>query len=357
MINKENESLIVLIFGASGSGKSTLVMELKNISDRVSINQKATTRPLRKYDSDEIISVKNIDKNKYPFIYCQYGNEYGINQSEIDDAIQSGKDHFIICNDIDIIKTLFKKYGNRVKTLFILFNAPKEHIVAVQKSRGIDDDNIRLRLEKIDILSQIFIRNNELFDGVVLNKLDAPIGDMVFQVERILKRNYSNKEYEISFIDKSNMSEMLEILNIINDNLKNISGYPSKIVHQGFVLILSGILNNEPSSNVTNISIKKACQKCGLKGSLINELGISEQINEKILGSIRMAQFIIVDLTHRSPNIFYEIGYAHALKKPTVLIAREGTKQHLNIQGYPVIFFNSSARLEKELMAFFEKHK
>jgi O-acetyl-ADP-ribose deacetylase (regulator of RNase III) len=68
-------------------------------------------------------------------------------------------------------------------------------------------------------------------------------------------------------------------------------------------------------------------------------------------GSIRdtMIQHIfsdavaLVDITTFNPNVFYELGVRHALKRSvTVLIAREGVKVPFNINGLKVLPYNSA---------------
>jgi hypothetical protein len=41
-------------------------------------------------------------------------------------------------------------------------------------------------------------------------------------------------------------------------------------------------------------------------------------------------------------NVFYEVGYAHALNKFTVLLAEEGTKLLFDLSGYRCIFYKNS---------------
>ena len=61
----------------------------------------------------------------------------------------------------------------------------------------------------------------------------------------------------------------------------------------------------------------------------------------------------MADLTHERPNVYYEIGYAHAFKKPTILTARKGTEPHFDVQGFPIISYDNSTNLEHELIRFF----
>lgn len=42
----------------------------------------------------------------------------------------------------------------------------------------------------------------------------------------------------------------------------------------------------------------------------------------EILDAVRSADYLIADLTGSNPNVFYEIGFAHALGKPVVLLVQ-----------------------------------
>ena len=46
-------------------------------------------------------------------------------------------------------------------------------------------------------------------------------------------------------------------------------------------------------------------------------------IIDDVLQSIRLADYLIADLTGRNPNVFYELGFAHCLDKPVILLAQE----------------------------------
>jgi len=62
--------MIYIIFGASGSGKTTLLDIIKSNYDNVDVHVKATTRKVRLYDDDEIVSIPlGIPTDKYDYIY------------------------------------------------------------------------------------------------------------------------------------------------------------------------------------------------------------------------------------------------------------------------------------------------
>lgn len=354
MGNSKKNTSIILIFGASGSGKTTLLNELNVLQKYISINEKATTRPPKKYDSSEIKCIDEIDRNIYPYVYQQYSFEYGVNKLQIEKAIQDNKDHFIICNDIETIKTLKKDYKEKIKTLFLLFDAPRSHIELVQKSRGISDDQIDLRLAKISVLSELFIDNSQLFDGVILNRLGAPFSEMLYQVENIIGKNYSSSTKKTPAIDKIIMQDMIHIINTIRTNLYERSTNYKQILQPNYVFIIMAMIKHDPQLEDIHNAIKRACIYSGLRAERVDDISYVGGITDKVIGSIKCAQFIIADLTHSRPNVYYELGYAHALKKKVLLTAKVGTKPHFDIQGEKIIFYDNTSMLEREIKRFFE---
>ncbi len=77
-----------------------------------------------------------------------------------------------------------------------------------------------------------------------------------------------------------------------------------------------------------------------------DELASAGPVNEDIANAIFKAKLIVADLTGERPNSYYEIGLAHALGKPVIILAQSGTTRHFDIPGYQWHFWNSSEDLE-----------
>jgi hypothetical protein len=58
---------------------------------------------------------------------------------------------------------------------------------------------------------------------------------------------------------------------------------------------------------------------------------------------------IIADTTGGNPNVFYEIGYAHALHKTTILIGRKGQPLPFDIQSMNLILYDDVVELRERL--------
>lgn len=94
-------------------------------------------------------------------------------------------------------------------------------------------------------------------------------------------------------------------------------------------------------------ALKEAALRCGLRAERIDEPETNERITDRILQSIQKAEHVIVDLTYSRPNVFFEAGYAHALGKIPIYVAKEGTKLEFDLKDYPVLFFKNLRELKE----------
>jgi hypothetical protein len=68
------------------------------------------------------------------------------------------------------------------------------------------------------------------------------------------------------------------------------------------------------------------------------------------------AQIVIAEITAPNQNVFYELGYAHALNKPTILMAQRGKELPFDIRSYRVIFYDDSIGGKPALERSLRKH-
>jgi nucleoside 2-deoxyribosyltransferase len=70
--------------------------------------------------------------------------------------------------------------------------------------------------------------------------------------------------------------------------------------------------------NIYDFSIKEVCKEVGVFCQRLDE----QIFQESMLNQIYKADFIIADMSERNPNVFYEVGYAHAKDKNVILITK-----------------------------------
>ncbi len=61
-----------------------------------------------------------------------------------------------------------------------------------------------------------------------------------------------------------------------------------------------------------------------------------------VVRRIQEAEVIIADITPENQNVFYEVGYAHALGKPTILLAEKGKRLPFDVSGFRTLFYENT---------------
>lgn len=117
----------------------------------------------------------------------------------------------------------------------------------------------------------------------------------------------------------------------------------------GYVFIAMPMNPNDRSLEDVHDAIKEACRHCGLHAERVDEPQSNERITNRILESITRAQYVIVDLTHSRPNVFYEAGFAQGKGKTPIYIARSGTPSEFDLKDYPIIYFDNMRQLKSRL--------
>lgn len=67
-------------------------------------------------------------------------------------------------------------------------------------------------------------------------------------------------------------------------------------------------------------TLTRAVRELGLQVRDVADLAAESSMVTNVTRWIDEADFIVADVTRRNPNVFYEIGYAQALKKPTIYV-------------------------------------
>lgn len=112
-------------------------------------------------------------------------------------------------------------------------------------------------------------------------------------------------------------------------------------------------------NNLYNDVIIPVSEKAGFDVIRADEFYSSTPILTDIIKSIKESSVIIADITPDNPNVFYEIGYAHAINKPTILIC-DKTREKLpfDVSSFRTLFYENSiagkSKVENSLRKYLE---
>lgn len=102
--------------------------------------------------------------------------------------------------------------------------------------------------------------------------------------------------------------------------------------------------------DVYKLGIKAACIESGAYCERVDEQIFHNSILSRIYNQISKADIIVADMTGRNPNVFYEVGYAHAMGKQVVLLTKMAEDIPFDLKHYPHIVYGSSiSHLKDEL--------
>lgn len=88
--------------------------------------------------------------------------------------------------------------------------------------------------------------------------------------------------------------------------------------------------------------IKTVCSDENIDVTRIDEEAGPGLIIADITKAITDAKVIIADISPVNANVFYEVGYAHALNKPTILLAEKGTKLPFDVSSFRTLFYENT---------------
>ncbi|MDX1965974.1 MAG: hypothetical protein SFV23_02275 [Planctomycetaceae bacterium] len=101
---------------------------------------------------------------------------------------------------------------------------------------------------------------------------------------------------------------------------------------------------SEPFDTFYRAVVRKVARHEGFEIVRVDEIRGPGNILEDIRRQIAAAHVVVAEISSPNPNVFYEVGYAHALNKPVILLARRSEDRVLpfDLRPYRVIFYDDT---------------
>ncbi len=120
----------------------------------------------------------------------------------------------------------------------------------------------------------------------------------------------------------------------------------SKEIRERSVFVLTPF---HPRYEKTFDIIVSVCNKVGLKCSRGDEQFIRGGVLSHILKELISASIIVANIDGRNPNVFYELGIAHAFDKNVILISSSVDDVPFDLKSQRLIVWKKPGELSKEL--------
>ncbi len=112
----------------------------------------------------------------------------------------------------------------------------------------------------------------------------------------------------------------------------------------------------EPYNTFYREVIQNQAAAAGFDVVRIDEKAGPGVIFQDIQREIEQAEIVIAEITPANPNVFYELGYAHALGKPTILLAQRDAELPFDIRSFRVVFYNDTIGGKSEVEQNLRRH-
>lgn len=242
-----------------------------------------------------------------------------------------------------------------------------EKIQRFLKDRPLDKSSKFTAEDKSDIrtegtINELLVETRQWFNTLAMEVLPYTVYDKkylvdtLFGVEQVIRLDEENPE-----ISRKNLKRR------IDRSLSLITALPSSLIakqpalqHQqtaytsNTAFIIMSMDPGNPELEDVNQAIKEVCLKFGIKAFRADDVEHSDKITDVILQYITNSEFLIADLSYQRPNVYYEIGYAHAINKRPILYRKQKTPLHFDLAVHNVPEYGNVTQLKKLLTKRFE---
>lgn len=184
-------------------------------------------------------------------------------------------------------------------------------------------DKLRLELER---------QLNELSSRLQSDKARfESINHLILDAQRLDRK----PKQQINFVSSNALIRDLEI--------------DSTQVDPKLVLVLTPF---NPQFEADWLAIKESVASVGFTATRGDDDYKSSNILKHILERMVAARLVIANISGRNPNVFYELGIAHSLGKPVVIISRNADEIPFDLGALRVLVYTETSDLKDKLSSW-----
>ncbi|MBU4315652.1 MAG: hypothetical protein KKF30_00105 [Proteobacteria bacterium] len=182
--------------------------------------------------------------------------------------------------------------------------------------------------------------DDDFFTNALTDKFRIPEGSVsdfkkVFFESLSFAKLMDEKGDKIRILDVTVSNEPTEKA---ADRLKAI-GKGVKVSHEDTCFVMMPFA--DPIGQYYSLIYKPAIEKAGLTPIRADDdIFTTGKIIDQIWHGINNAKILVAELTSRNANVYYELGLAHALKKPVVLISSNEQDVPFDLHHIRVIYYD-----------------
>lgn len=186
------------------------------------------------------------------------------------------------------------------------------------------------------------LRKAELVDvpQAYIDSLHSPTapGDVLISITPLLAHIQNALSISLTDLARSDLAQRLLVTPLLSKTFS--SRYQSDIL-----VLMPFETGMKP---VYDDHMKAVAVKLGMSIARADDFFTSERIMDEIWTAIISTNVIVADCTRRNPNVFYEIGLAHAVGKTTILITQSADDVPFDLRHRRYIEYAYTPRGMKE---------
>jgi nucleoside 2-deoxyribosyltransferase len=103
--------------------------------------------------------------------------------------------------------------------------------------------------------------------------------------------------------------------------------------------------------------IKEICEQVGVELISVDTASYTSSITGDIAEAIERADLVIADLTGGTPNVFFELGIAHGMRKRILPISQDRENIPLDLAGIRFLFYrpDDTEKLRHQIREWIEE--